>query len=58
MSEAIEMITSLISNVGFPIACCIVLFRQNSKFTETITANTEALNKLADKIERMNENDN
>ena len=58
MSEAIEMITSLISNVGFPIACCIVLFRQNSKFTETITANTEALNKLAEKIERMNENDN
>lgn len=57
MSEAIEMITSLISNVGFPIACCIVLFRQNSKFTETITANTEALNKLAEKIERMNDND-
>lgn len=52
------MITNLITNVGFPIACCIVLFRQNNKFTETISANTDALNKLADKIERIDSNDN
>jgi len=56
--EIIETITNLITNVGFPIACCIVLFRQNTKFTETISANTDALNKLADKIERMDTNDN
>lgn len=56
--EIIETITNLITNVGFPIACCIVLFRQNNKFTETISANTDALNKLADKIERMDTNDN
>ena len=57
MNEVIEVFTNLITNVGFPIACCIVLFRQNSKFTETISANTDALNKLADKIERMDESD-
>ena len=56
--EVVEMITNLITNVGFPIACCIVLFRQNNKFTETISANTDALNKLADKIERIDNNDN
>lgn len=56
--EIVETITNLITNVGFPIACCIVLFRQNTKFTETISANTDALNKLADKIERMDTNDN
>lgn len=53
MENIIEIITNLITNVGFPIACCIVLFRQNSKFTETIDQNTDALNKLIDKIERM-----
>lgn len=57
MNEVIEVFTNLITNVGFPIACCVVLFRQNSKFTETISANTEALNKLAEKIERMNDDD-
>lgn len=53
MENIIEIITNLITNVGFPIACCVVLFKQNSKFTETISANTDALNKLAEKIERM-----
>lgn len=57
MNEVIEVFTNLITNVGFPIACCIVLFRQNAKFTETISANTDALNKLADKIERMDKED-
>lgn len=53
MENIVEIITNLITNVGFPIACCVVLFKQNSKFTETISANTDALNKLIDKIERM-----
>ena len=30
-----EEIAQLISNVGFPIACCIVLFYNNSKFNDT-----------------------
>lgn len=57
MNEAVNVITNLISTVGFPIVCCFVLFKQNSKFTETIQANTDALNKLAEKIERMNDDD-
>ena len=28
--------TALISNVGFPIACCVALFIQNNKFRESI----------------------
>ena len=31
-----EQILSLISNVGFPIACCVVLFHQQTKLTETL----------------------
>lgn len=57
MNEVIEVFTNLITNVGFPIACCIVLFRQNGKFTDCINQNTDALNKLIDKIERMDKND-
>lgn len=31
-----EQILTLISNVGFPIACCVVLFHQQNKLTETL----------------------
>ena len=31
-----EQIIQLISNVGFPIACCIVLFSQQTKLTNTL----------------------
>lgn len=50
-------IVTLISNVGFPIACCIVLFMQNSKFNDALNANTEALRALSERIERIEKND-
>ena len=31
-----ENIITLISNLGFPIACCVVLFIQNNKLTNTL----------------------
>ena len=31
-----EQIIKLISNVGFPIACCIILFMQQNKLTNTL----------------------
>lgn len=31
-----EQIIQLISNVGFPIACCIILFMQQNKLTTTL----------------------
>lgn len=57
MSEVIELITQFIGSVGFPIFACVILFKNNEKFSETITANTEALNKLAERIERIIEDD-
>lgn len=32
-----EELTTLISNIGFPIVACLFMFRQNQKLTETIT---------------------
>lgn len=31
-----EQVIQLISNVGFPIACCIILFMQQNKLTNTL----------------------
>lgn len=47
MNEFIELITRLISNVGFPIACCVMLYLQQSRslkeLTEAVNNNTEAI---------------
>ena len=54
-------IVQLISSLGFPIACCIAMFWQNNKLTEShkeevsklneaINNNTIALNHIIDKL--------
>ena len=48
-----EEIANLISNVGFPIACCIVMFINNSKFTETLTNLNVTLKELSTRIENI-----
>lgn len=53
--------TQLISSLGFPIVCCIFLFKQNidimskhdsemQKITEALNNNTLAITRLCDKI--------
>lgn len=44
--DIIEAITQLIANLGFPIACCIVLFKQNEKYEKVIEDNTAAIREL------------
>ena len=43
-------ISAIISNVGFPIAMCILMYLQNSKY---ISANTDALKELKTAIETL-----
>lgn len=52
-----QEITDLISNVGFPIACVIVLFWQNSKFAYALNENTDTLRELIEEIRRGRSND-
>lgn len=52
-----QEIAGLISNVGFPIACVIVLFWQNSKFSEALNENTDTLRELINEIRRGEHND-
>lgn len=34
--EIINLIAELVTKVGFPIACCCVLFMQNNKLQDTL----------------------
>ena len=49
-------VANLITNVGFPIACCVVLFYNNSKFTETLNNLNVTLTNLVNRIENLEEN--
>lgn len=48
-----EEIVSMISNVGFPIACCIVMFINNGKFTEALTSLNITLKELSTRMENI-----
>lgn len=48
-----EEITNLITNVTFPIACCVVLFKNNSKFTEALNNLNLTLKELSTRIESI-----
>ena len=46
-------LTNLITNVGFPIACCVVLFYINSKFTEALNNLNVTLKEISTRIENL-----
>lgn len=49
-----DSIVSLISNVGFPIACCVFLFIQQNKLTNTLgelSTTLSVMNARLDNIE-------
>lgn len=48
----VQSITQIISNLGFPIACCIYLALSNEKLRSTIEENTKTIASL-DKIINM-----
>lgn len=47
-----QEIVTPINAVGFPIFCCIVLFRQNNKLTDAITALNATLIEIKTKLEK------
>ena len=48
-----DEIISLISNVGFPIACCVVLFMQQNKLTKTLTEISITMSGLLDRMTKI-----
>lgn len=53
----INGIVTLVSNIGFPILCVVVMFKvyreDLSKIQEAITNNTIVIQKLVDKLEKL-----
>lgn len=52
----VNTITQLISGVGFPIACCCVLFKQNSELQHTLTEISNTLQTLSERIRNLEDN--
>ena len=48
-----DELINLITNVGFPIACCVVLFYNNSKFTEALNSLNVTLKEISTRIENL-----
>ena len=46
-------IVNVISNVGFPIACCVVMFINNSKFSEALNNLNVTLKELSTRMENI-----
>jgi uncharacterized protein YoxC len=49
----IEAITQLITTVGFPIACCIVMFKQNNTLQETLKEISNTLTSMNERISQL-----
>ena len=45
-----DQIIQLISNVGFPIACCLILFRQTDKLTATLNEISTTMSLMKNEI--------
>ena len=52
----VDEIKESMTPVGVPICCCIVLFYNNSKFTETLNNLNVTLTNLVKRIETIEEN--
>lgn len=67
-NSVVEMVVNLVSNVGFPILMCYLLFKQsdgtyktvlehinkqNKSMQESLDRNTEAVDKLRDRIDKI-----
>lgn len=49
--DYIDTIIKLISNLGFPIVCCIVLFVQNNNFSKALNELTTTLQVMSERLE-------
>lgn len=50
-----DAILTAITNVGFPITCCIVMFFQNDKFQKTLAEISTTLTLMNDRIKELEE---
>lgn len=52
----ITIISQLIGSLGFPIACCVVLFLQNGNMQKTLTELQKTLVEISTRLDQINDN--
>lgn len=62
MDGVMQMITTLIGSIGFPIVCCIFLWKYinetMNKFTESMNENTKMLTRIYEKLSSEGDKEN
>lgn len=51
----ITQISQMVTTVGFPIACCCVMFWQNSKLQETLSTMSSSLELMNERLSKLEE---
>lgn len=58
-TNVVEIIVSMIGSVGFPIVCCLFMWKYINEtmkeFTKTMTENTKMLTRMCDKLDMWTE---
>ena len=49
--DVLNYLVELIKEVGFPIACCVVLFIQNNKLTNTLMEIKKSMEELSGRMD-------
>lgn len=62
MDDITQMITTLIGSIGFPIVCCIFLWKYINEtmknFTENMSENTKMLTRIYERLDSKEGKDN
>jgi hypothetical protein len=56
--DIIQIVSELVTKVGFPIACCIVLFNQNSNLQKVLGEIQVTMQKMVDELEDLGDKRN
>lgn len=62
MDEIFNTISTLVGSIGFPIVCCIFLWKYINEtmksFTETMNENTKMLTRIYERLEQKGDKEN
>lgn len=62
MDEIMKYVSTLVGSIGFPIVCCIFLWKYINEtmksFTENMSENTKMLTRIYERLDRKGDKEN
>ena len=62
MDEIMKYISTIVGSIGFPIVCCIFLWKYINEtmksFTETMSENTKMLTRIYERLDQKGDKEN